>query len=197
MVAWPKTVISSEFCHREDTPHFSLGFFTLNRIVLPHSGRQKSNRSARQWTVFKTKTAKKYGRAKCPTEWGQACVGNWSAKITSIKSKIGQISRLRRQWFQKCHSENMKEKTTSLIPQYHAKEYAKEKFQRRVYIGCILVIVLVTWKIIYYKYHSHLSVERRPPEPKIVLIRGSLVVLKREKVSIYLFSVTLFLGFWK
>ena len=49
-------------------------------------------------------------------------------------------------------------KTTSLIPQYHAKEYAKEKFQRRVFIGCILVIILV---------------------------------------SIYLFSVALFLGFWK
>jgi len=38
----------------------------------------------------------------------------------------------------------MVEQTTSLIPQYHAKEYAKEKFERRVYIGCILVIVLVT-----------------------------------------------------
>ena len=41
----------------------------------------------------------------------------------------------------------MVEQTTSLIPQYHAKEYAKEKFERRVYIGCILVIVLVTWEI--------------------------------------------------
>ena len=38
----------------------------------------------------------------------------------------------------------MAEKRTSPIPQYHAKEYAKDKFERRVYIGCILVIVLAT-----------------------------------------------------
>ena len=144
-IFWWKTIISQIKLWRNYEGYSDdlvWGCFTLNRIILPHSGRQKSNRSTRQGTVFKTKTAKKYGRAKCTTEWGQACVGNWSAKIKSIKSKIRQISGLNRQSFQKWQLKNMVE--TSLIPQYHAKEYAKEKFERRVYIGCILVIVLVT-----------------------------------------------------
>ena len=80
----------------------------------------------------------------------------------------------------------MVEKRTSLIPQYHAKEYAKDKFERRVYIGCILVIVLAT-----------LDIHIIPISPRILSRSLKITVIKREKVSIYLFSVILVLGFWK